>query len=130
MSFKKSYLYYSRLTIQEGLDTETNELQMHLGRFDKDIFKKRGHCRQVFTIKKNFWIDEDACNAFVKHLEKDTKINPQIHVLRKDNAKYRVLSDLHRSYIDCIFCRERITAKSGKVSDENLDIHLNVLFNY
>ena len=130
LNFKKSYLHYSRLTIQEGLDTETNELQMHLGQFDKDILKKRGHCRQVFTIKKKFKIDEDACNAFVKLLEKDTKINPQIHVLWKDNVKYRVLSDLHRSYIDYIFCRERKTAKSKKVSDENLDIHLNVLFNY
>ena len=27
MSFKKSYVYYSRFSVQEGLDTETNELQ-------------------------------------------------------------------------------------------------------
>ena len=52
MSFKKFYLYYSRLSVQEGLDTEINELQMHLGRLDKDIFKKCGHCHQVFIIKK------------------------------------------------------------------------------
>ena len=83
-----------------------------------------------FYYQKNFKIDEGACNACVNILEKDTRINPQIHILWKDNAKYRVLSDLHHCYIDYIFCRERITAKSGKVSDENLGIHLNVLLNY
>ena len=54
MSFKKSYVYYSRFSVQEGLDTETNELQMTLGQFDKDIFKKCSHCSQVFFIKKIF----------------------------------------------------------------------------
>ena len=49
---KKSYLYYLRLSIQEGLDTETNELQMILDSFDKDIFKNCSHCSHVFFIKK------------------------------------------------------------------------------
>ena len=52
MSNKKLFLYYSRLSISEGLNTETNELQMHLGRFDKDIFKNCKCCIQVFAIKK------------------------------------------------------------------------------
>ena len=52
MSFKKSYVYYSRFSVQEGLDTETNELQMILDFFDKDIFKKCSHCSHVFFIKK------------------------------------------------------------------------------
>ena len=38
MNHRKFYPYYSRLSVGKGLDTETNELQMHLGRFDKDIF--------------------------------------------------------------------------------------------
>ena len=38
MTFKKSYVYYSRFNVQEGLETETNKLQMNLGCFDKDIF--------------------------------------------------------------------------------------------
>ena len=66
MSFKKSYVYYLRFSVQEGLDTETKELQMKLCHFDKDIFKKRSHCSQVFFIKNFFLMDEDTCNACVK----------------------------------------------------------------
>ena len=130
MSFKKSYVYYSRFSVQEGLDTETNELQMKLGHFDKDIFKKYSHCSQVFFIKKQFKMDEDTCNTCVKPLEKDTRINPKIHVLWKDNAKYRVLSDLYCSYVDNIFRREKITEKIGQGSNDDLEKHLNVLLNY
>ena len=57
-------------------------------------------------------MDEDICNACVKRLEKDTRIDPKIHVLWKDNANYRVLSDLHHSYVDYIFMREKTTEKN------------------
>ena len=75
-----------------------------------------------FLSKKKMKMDEDTCNACEKLLEKDTRIDPKIHVLWKDNAKYRVLSDLHRSHVDYIFRREKITEKIGQVS--------NVLLNY
>ena len=91
MSNKKSFLYYSRLSVSEGLNTETNELQMHLGRFDKDIFKKCKYCIQVLAIKKTFDKDKDICNACVKLLEKEVKINLHIYITWKNNAKYRVL---------------------------------------
>ena len=54
-------------------------------------------------------MDGETCNACVKRLEKDTRIDPKLHVLWKDNAKYRVLSDLHCSHVDYIFRREKIT---------------------
>ena len=38
MNNRKSLLYYSRLSVSEDLDTETNKLQMNLERFDRDIF--------------------------------------------------------------------------------------------
>ena len=69
-------MYYSHLSVSEGLDTETNELQMNLERFDKDIFKKWTYCHQVFAIKKNFEKDEKTCNACVKLLEKEVEISP------------------------------------------------------
>ena len=103
---------------------------MHLGRFDKDIFKNCKCCIQVFAIKKNFDKDEDTCNACVKPLEKVVKIKPHIYIMLKNNAKYRVFTDLHRSYADFIFRREPITGISKKISDEKLDIHLNALLNY
>ena len=95
MSYKKSYIYYWCISIQERLDTETNEIQMNLDCFDKNIFKKCPHCHQLFIIKKIFQIDEDTCNACIKLLEKDNRISLKNHVSWKDNARYRVLSDLH-----------------------------------
>ena len=40
-------------------------------------------------------MDGDTCNACVELLEKDTRIDPKIQVLWKDNAKYRALSDIN-----------------------------------
>ena len=84
MSNRRSFLYYSRLSVSEDLDTKTNFLQMESGRFDKDIFKKCRHCCHVFDIKKNFEQDEDTSNAGVKLLEKEVTINPSVYVLWKD----------------------------------------------
>ena len=130
MNNRKSFLYYSRLSVSEGLDTETNELQMNLEHFDKDIFNKCTYCHQVFAIKKNFEKDEKACNACVKLLEKEVKISPKIYIFWKNKANYRVFTDLHRNYPENIFLREPIIGKDGKSSSEKLDIQLNRLLNY
>ena len=70
MNNRKSFLYYSRLSLSEDLDTETNKLQMNLERFDKDILKKCTDCHQVFAIKIFFEKHEKTCNACVTLLEK------------------------------------------------------------
>ena len=70
MSNRKTFLYYSGLSVSEGLDTEANELQMNLDSFNKDIFKKCRYCHHVFAIKKKFEKDEETCNACIKLLEK------------------------------------------------------------
>ena len=75
-------------------------------------------------------MDGDTCNACEELLEKDTRIDPKIHVLWKDNAKYRALSDLHCSHVDYIFRREKITEKIGQVSNDDLEKHLDFLLNY
>ena len=54
MSNKKSFLYYSRLSVSEGRNTEPKTSQLCLERFDKDIYKKCRQCCQVFAIKKKF----------------------------------------------------------------------------
>ena len=99
MSNRKSLLYYTRLSVSEGLDTETNKPQMKLERFNKDIFKKCRYCHHVFAIKKNFEKDKETCNACVKPLEKEVKISPSIYIFWRNNTKYRVFTDLHRSFI-------------------------------
>ena len=85
---------------------------------------------KYFLSNRKFELDEDTCNACVKRLEKDTRVDPKIHVLWKDNAKYRVLSDLHCSHVDYIFRREKITEKIGQDSNVDPEKHFNVLPNY
>ena len=75
-------------------------------------------------------MNEDTCNACVKRLEKDNRIDPKIHVLWKDDAKYRVLSDPHHLHVDYKLRREKITEKIGQVSNDDLEKHLNVLLIY
>ena len=52
-------------------------------------------------------------------------MNAFIHIIWKENTKYRVFSDLHCIYIDKIFRREPISGKSGSVSKEKTDIYIN-----
>ena len=82
-------------------------------------------CRQK-KIKK----DSKTFNACAKLLEKEVKISPKIYIFWKNNANYRVFTDLHRNYAENIFLREPIIGKNGKNFSEKLDIHLNCLLNY
>ena len=126
MSNKKSFLYYSHLSVSEGLNTESKTSQLCLERFDEDIYKKCRLCRQVFGIKKkNKKKDGDTCDLCFECLQKEDKI-----IIWKDNAKYRVFTDLHHSYTEHIFRHEPIKGRSGKISNEKLDNYLNCLLNY
>ena len=53
------------------------------------------------------------------------KINPQIHAMWTENQKYRVFTNLYRSYVDRIFRHENIKDKFGEISQEVIDICLN-----
>ena len=130
MNNGKSFLYYLHLSVSEGLDTETNKLQMNLEDFDQDILKKYTYCHQVFAIKKNLKKDEKTCNACVKLLEKEVKISPKIYIFGKNNANYSVFIDLHCNCTENIFLREPIIGKNGNISSKKLNIHLNPLLNY
>ena len=95
MSDRKSFLHYSRLSVSEGLNTETDQLEINLEQFDKDIFIKCSYCHQVFAIKKSFEKDEKTCNVCVELLEKKVKISPKIYMLWRNNTTYIVFTDLH-----------------------------------
>ena len=125
MSNYKSFLYYSHISVSEGLNTELKTSELCLERYDKEIYIKCGHCRQVIQIKKNFKEDTDTCDVYFKLLQKEDKMNTFIHIIWKENTKYRVFSDLHRIYVDKIFRREPILGKSGSVSKEQIDIYMN-----
>ena len=125
MSNYKSFLYYSHISVSEGLNTELKRSELCLERYDKEIYIKCGHCRQVIQIKKNFKEDTDTCDVYFKLLQKEDKMNTFIHIIWKENTKYRVFSDLHRIYVDKIFRREPILGKSGSVSKEKNYIYMN-----
>ena len=125
MSNPKSFLYYSRISVSEGLNTELKTSEICLERYDKETYKKCGYCHQVIEIKKKIKEDTDTCDVCFKHLQKEDKINTLIHIIWKENTKYRVFSDLHRIYVDKIFRREPILGKSGSVSIEQIDIYMN-----
>ena len=52
MSTKKSFLYYSRVSVSEGLSTKYKISELCLERFDKKLNKKCRNCQQVFEIQK------------------------------------------------------------------------------
>ena len=54
MSNYKSFLYYSCISVSGGLNTELKTSELCLERYDKEIYKKCGQCRQVIEIKKIF----------------------------------------------------------------------------
>ena len=54
MSNYKSFLYYSCISVSGGLNTELKTSELCLERYDKEIYKKCGHCHQVIKIRKKF----------------------------------------------------------------------------
>ena len=93
MSNYKSFLYYSRISVSEGLNTELKTSELCLERYDKEIYKKCGHFPQVIEIKKKIKEDTDTCDLCFKLLQKEDKMNTFIHIIWKENTKYRVFSD-------------------------------------
>ena len=113
----KDYIYYSCISIKEGLDIESQKL--HLKIYDKYITRRRLRWRQAFIIKKNFEFDNIFCNECEKLLEKDDRVNPMIWVIWKNNAKYRVQSNLYLQYVQNIMHRDDVVlAKSRQIDVE------------
>ena len=50
MSNRKYFLCYSRISVSKGQNTELKTSELCLERYDKEIFKKCGHCKQVIEI--------------------------------------------------------------------------------
>ena len=61
----------------------------------------------------------------VKLLQNQDKINPQIHIIWKENQKYRVFTNFHRSFVDRVFRHENIKEKFGEIPQEVIDNHSN-----
>ena len=113
----KEYVYYSRISVKEELDIESEK--WHLEIYDKDITKRCSRCRQYFFIIKIFKLNDNICHECEELLEKDDRISPMIWITWKYNAKYRVLSNLYLQYVQTIMHREdAILQKSGEIDVE------------
>ena len=124
-SSQKYYIYYHRISIQEGLNTELNTSELMLGNYDKKIYQKYKYCHCVIQIKKGFKENAFICNVCFKLLQYHDKSNPQIHIIWTENQKYR--SYIYQSFLDKVFRRENIKDKCGKISQEIIANYLNSL---
>ena len=109
-SNKKYFIYYCRISVKEGLNTDLKTSELMLGKYDKEVYQKCQYCHQVIEIKKGFKENAFICNMYFIWIE---------------NQKYRVFTKFHRSYVDRIFRYENIKDKYGEISHETIDIHLN-----
>ena len=122
---QKYYIYYHRISSQEGLNTEINTSELMLGNYDKKIYQKYKYCHCVIQIKKGFKENAFICNVCFKLLQYHDKSNPQIHIIWTENQKYR--SYIYRSFLDKVFRRENIKDKCGEISQGIIANYLNSL---
>ena len=124
MSDKKSLIYYSCISVSEGLNTGSTTQELCLEKYDKEIYKKCKHCHLIAEIKKQNKKDINTWDMCFKLLGNDDKINPMIQICGHI-TKCRVFTNLHCSYTNGIFRRVWIKEKSGKISNETIYFYLN-----
>ena len=124
-SNKKNFIYYYRVSIKEGLNTDMKTSELMLERYDEEVYKSCQYRHQVIEIKKDFKENALICNICFKLLQNEDKINPQIHIIWTENQKYRVFTNFHRSSVDRIFRHENIKGKYREISWETINFHLN-----
>ena len=84
-SNKKYFIYYCRISVKEGLNTDLKSSELALGKYDKEVYQKCQYCHQVIKIKKGFKENAFICNMCFKLLQNKDKINPLIHVIWTEN---------------------------------------------
>ena len=77
----------------------------------RKCIKKCRYCHCVIEIKKAFKEKEDTCNTCLKLLRNEDKDNPHIYMIWTENKKYRIFTNFHRSFVDCVFRYENIKDK-------------------
>ena len=123
-SNKNFFIYYCRISVKEGLNTDLKTSELMLGKYDKEVYQKCQHCHQVIEIKKGFKENPCICNICFKLLLNEDEINPQIHIIWTDHQNYRVFTNFHYSFLDCIFRYENIKEKYGEISQDTVNFHL------
>ena len=114
------------MSIKEGLNTELSDLDLTIGKYNKDLFQECNFCYRVFEIKKAFKENEYICNQCFKLLQKvKDEITPKLHIIWNENAQYGVCTNIHHSLADYIFRKENVSNENGNIPKETLSIYLN-----
>ena len=92
-----------------------------LGKYNKEVHHKCRYCHCVTEIKKAFKEEEDTCKKCLEFLRSEDRINPQIYIIWKENQKYKVFTNFHRSFVDRVFRYENIRDKFGKIAHEVIE---------
>ena len=124
-SNKKNFIYYYRVSVKEGLNTDMKTLELMLEKYDKEVYQSCQYCHQVIEIIKGFKENALIWNICFKLLQSEDKINPQIHIIRTENQKHRIFTNFYRSFVDRIFTYENIKEKYGEISQDTINFHLN-----
>ena len=112
----KCFIYYCCISTKEGLHTDLKTSELMLGKYDKEVYQSCQYCHQVIEIKKAFKENDFICNICFELLQNVDKINPEIHVIWRENQKYRIFRNFHCSFVDRIFRYENIKKKYGEIS--------------
>ena len=122
---KKYFIYSSRVSVSEGSNTELPIYKLMLRNYDKEVYRECSYCYCVIEIKKAFRENEFICKMCSKLFQNHNEINSKIHIIWTNNQKYRVFTNLYRSFLDKIFNSENIKDKSGEISQETIANYLN-----
>ena len=122
---KKYFIHYYRVSVNEGLN-KLSTCDLMLEKLDKEVFQRYGFCHCTIEIKKSFTKEKDVCDYCLSLLENEDQDNPKIHIIWTENQKYGVFTNFHRAFVDRIFRYEKISNKTGKISQEMIENHLNI----
>ena len=109
----REFLYYCTISIKKGLDTETEKAHLDIY-IDKTKSRVCNLGPQLFAIAKNFKENENTCDSCFKitsHINKDGKM----HIVWRNNQKFRVFTNLWRSFAQEIMNKKDIVEKYGYV---------------
>ena len=70
---KKYFIYYCRISVSEGLNTELPTSKLILGQYNHDVYNECSHCKCVIEIEKAFTENEFICHMCLKTMKKALK---------------------------------------------------------
>ena len=75
---KKYFIYYCRVIVSEGLNTDLPTSKLILGHYNKEIYQECSHCKCVIEIENPSTENEFICNMCLKLLDKNDETSSKI----------------------------------------------------